>query len=321
MDRIKYDKPSLNFKEQVDLLIKRGMIIDDRKRAERLLANISYYRLSAYMLPYKINKDGVIIDRFRDGTNWNEVYRLYLFDRKLRLLVFDAIERIEIAIRTQIIYQLSQKYGSHWQDKREIFKAPRDIITKDGMSIHIDIYDELQKHISNQLINNHAEEFLVHYRNTYCEPVNPPSWMCVEIMFFNQLLKICNGLKKRSDLTDLSNYFSLPPSAFCSWLHTLNFIRNICAHHARLWNRTFNIVPEKLIHAQPGKVWLNGTSVVQTSRCYYLFSIINYFLQTANPTSSFKLRLVKLLTDYEDVVSLKVLGFPEDWKKEEMWSV
>lgn len=103
----------MSYTEQVTLLQSRGMSVSDIPRAERLLANISYYRLSAYMLPYKKKENGTIIDNFKEGTTWDMVYDLYVFDRKLRLLVFDAIERLEIAVRTQIIYQLSHKYGSH----------------------------------------------------------------------------------------------------------------------------------------------------------------------------------------------------------------
>ena len=98
-----FNKPPLTYEKQVELLLSRGLIVTDRKRAERHLANISYYRLSAYMLPYKKKENGIIIDTFKEGTTWDDIYDLYVFDRKLRLLVFDAIERLEVAIRTQII--------------------------------------------------------------------------------------------------------------------------------------------------------------------------------------------------------------------------
>jgi abortive infection bacteriophage resistance protein len=71
-------------------------------------------------------------------------------------------------------------------------------------------------------------------------------------MYFNHLSRICTGLKKRADVNDIASYFALPPQTFCSWLHTMNYIRNICAHHARLWNRDMNIVPENCYFP---KVW------------------------------------------------------------------
>lgn len=118
---MKYTKPPLTYEQQVTLLKERGLIIDDEIRAERLLSHISYYRLSAYMLPFRKLDGGNYLDQFKEGTSWDDVYNLYLFDRKLRLLVFDAIERIEVSIRTQITYQLSHKYGSHWQTDASIF--------------------------------------------------------------------------------------------------------------------------------------------------------------------------------------------------------
>ncbi len=227
-----YKKPPLSYTEQVALLQSRGTFVPDIPRAERLLANISYYRLSPYMLPYKKKENGTIIDSFKEGTTWDMVYDLYVFDRKLRLLVFDAIERLEIAIRTQIIYQLSHKYGSHWQDNPSIFKAPERRVLRDGSIVTFDVYAEIQKHISDQLHSNRAEVFIQHYRNKYDNPVNPPSWMSVEIMYFNHLSRICTGLKSRADINGIADYFGLPPKTFCSWLHTMNYVRNLCASQA-----------------------------------------------------------------------------------------
>ena len=143
-----YNKQPLTYTEQVDLLRSRGMLISDNLRTERHLANISYYRLSAYMLPYKQKENGKILDSFRKGVTWDMVYNLYVFDRKLRLLVFDAIERLEVAIRAQIIYQLSHKYGAHWQDRRVIFKETVNITFRDGRMVTKDVYDNIQNHIS-----------------------------------------------------------------------------------------------------------------------------------------------------------------------------
>ena len=183
----RYNKPPLNYSEQVKLLESRGLIIGNKKKAERLLANISYYRLSAYMLPYKVCMNGFIQDLFKDGTTLDMVYDLYKFDRKLRLLLFDAIERIEVAIRTQIVTQLSLKYGSHWQDNRSIFREPRQCRRRNGTTFTDDVFSDIQEHIQDRLRNDRSETFIQHYQETYSEPPNPPSWMSVEIMYFNQL--------------------------------------------------------------------------------------------------------------------------------------
>lgn len=315
-----YNKPPLTYREQVELLKSRGVSFADEQEAEMHLANISYYRLSAYMLPYKKKVGGDIIDQFKEGTTWEMIYRLYAFDRKLRLIVFDAIERLEIAIRTQIIYQLSHKYGSHWQDNANIFHPETTKTLRDGRKVTFDAYGEIQKHIKEQLHNNKAEVFIKHYSSKYDRPENPPSWMSVEVMYFNHLSRICTGLKKRADINGIASYFALPPQTFCSWLHAINYLRNLCAHHARVWNRDMNIIPEKLLFSK-SLDWISNPDTVQRSKAYYFFCMLNYLLQTANPTSPFKQRLIDLLEEYRDVVSLNAMGFPNNWKDEKIWEV
>lgn len=313
-----YKKPPLTYTEQVELLISRGLLVSDKKRAERHLSNISYYRLSAYMRPYKQIAKGVILDDFIPGTTWDMVYNLYVFDRKLRLLVFDAIERLEVAIRTQIIYQLSHKYDSHWQDDKNIFNSPKTITLRDGRKVVKDVYVDIQRHIKEQLNNNKAEEFIQHYCCKYDSPENPPSWMSVEVMYFNHLSRICTELKNRSDKTEIAEYFSLPPDIFCSWLHTINYVRNICAHHARLWNRGLDITP-KVLKFSRVRVWISKPDTVKRSRIYYFLCMLNYLLQTINPTSTFKQRLKALLEEYSEIVSTDAMGFPHDWVNEKIW--
>lgn len=314
----RYNKPALTFSEQVDLLISRGLIINDRKRVERILANISYYRLSAYMLPFKVCQNGVIINRFEEGTTWDMVYDLYKFDRKLRLLMFDSIERIEVAVRTQIVNQLSLKYGSHWQDNRSIFKEPVTRRRRNGSVFTDDVYADIQSHISDRLRNDRSEAFIQHYRETYSEPVNPPSWMSVEIMYFSQLSRICEGLKQRADVSGIARYFSLPPQTFLSWLHAMNFTRNLCAHHSRMWNRDMNIVPEKLGFSRNLK-WISNPDTARRNKVYYSLCMIYYLLQTVNPRTHFKKKLFDLLEQYSHVVNLNSMGFADNWTDDDFW--
>ena len=271
------------------------------------LSNINYYRLSAYMLPFKQKNDMVYCDNFIVGTTWDNVYDLYKFDRKLRLLLLDAIERIEVAVRTQIAYTLSMKYGSHWQDNSSIFKEGN------GWKY----FDDIQKHIADQLKNNLSEVFIKHYREKYTSPINPPSWMCVEILYFNQLSRICDNLKDRKDVTEISKHFALPPEIFCSWLHTLNYIRNLCAHHSRLWNRDIAIVPLKLKFSKTN-IWISNPDIVQRKRMYYVFCMISYLLKSCNSTSTFNTRLKNLFVDYP-IVNLKYMGFPDNWEEDKFW--
>ena len=317
----KYTKPALTFEQQIELLRNRGLQITDEARAIRHLSNISYYRLSAYMLPFKEYDDkGCVVNAFKSGTTWDDVYNLYRFDRKFRLLIFDAIERIEIALRTQIIYQLSHKYGSHWQDNAAIFKL-KHYRDKNGEQQTYCLYNKLQKHIADLLQANNRVDFIEHYLNKYDDPKNPPSWMCMELMYFNELSKICTNLTNRRDITDIAKFFDVPSDkVFCSWLHAINYIRNICAHHARLWNIRLSIQPEKFYYKGTGKIWLTDAevNVVQSSKVYYFMCVILYLLETVNPNSKFKKHFFELLEKYPNV-DVGYMGFPKEWKEHPLW--
>lgn len=283
---MKYEKPPLTYQQQIEFLKSRGLVFDDESKAESQLSNVSYYRLSAYMLPFKKNMHGDIIDEFRCGTTWKDVYNLYVFDRKLRLLVFDAIEKIEVAIRCQLVYVLSHKYGSHWQDNPDVLKAPYTRTLNNGEVKTINVYADIQRHLSEQLSNQQAELFIKHYCETYDEPVNPPSWMSVEIMYF------------------------------ISWLHTISYVRNICAHHARLWNREIKIVPSGLRFSRD-RVWISNPGKAKRSKIYYILCMINFLLQSVNPNSSFSERLKLLIKEYKPKIS--AMGFPENRENENIW--
>ena len=314
-----YTKPALTIDQQIDLLEKRGLLIPDHERAHRHLSNISYYRLSAYMLPYRVlDASGNYLDQFVPGATWDDVYNLYKFDRKLRLLVFDAIERIEIALRTQVIYQLSHKYGPHWQDQGTLFQPPY-YIPKTGRTY--DVFQDIQKHINDELNKNKKVNFIEHYLNTYDNPPTPPSWMSVELLYFSELSKICQNLKLRKDRTDLANAFGVKDDkVFCSWLHTLNYIRNICAHHSRLWNILLDITPTKYLNKDKSKVWLTDAEVktAQSSKLYYTLCVILYLLQTVNPKTKFRQHFRDLLAKYPKV-NVGYMGFPTGWETHPLW--
>lgn len=315
---MKYCKPSLSIESQIRLIESRGVVFEDKAKALRHLSSISYYRLSAYMIPFK-EKDinGRVVDKFKRETKWDDIVNLYRFDRKFRLLIFDAIERIEIGLRTQLIYQLSQKYGSHWHTVNSIFKPITYTDKKTGNTISKDIYIDINKHIKEQLESNKSTEFIKHYANKYSYPKTPPSWMSVEIMYFNQLSLICSALRNNKDLVDLANFYSLPKDKFTSWLHTINYIRNICAHHSRLWNISLQVQPAKMQFSKTKK-WISSPKTAQSSKMYYTICIILYFLQTINPNTKFRTHLNNLFNEFPSV-DKGFMGFPDNWKNEEIW--
>lgn len=323
---MKYNKPPLTYQAQAELWKSRGLVIDDESRAIHYLANISYYRLSAYALPFQTKKDV-----FDAGTNFNQLLNLYLFDRELRLLVFNAIERLEVSIRARMIYELAHKYGSHWQDNATIFKAPYRIKNrKTGDYFTVDVFSEVQDMIGRTSREKHPETFIKHYKNTYSKPVNPPSWMCLEVLTLGQLSKLYNGLKDNKDKAMIATVFGVHHTVFKSWLHTLTYVRNICGHHGRLWNREVAIEPQWLL--KPKKPWLSSEFEGVTNRTFYALSVIKYLLQTANPTHHLKKHLEDLIAKYPDA-PIQYMGIPSikndtskddtniliDWQNQPLW--
>ncbi len=119
---VRFDKPHRTLQQQLSLLQHRGLIVQNLEVAERYLGHLNYYRLSAYWIPFLENRQ---TNRFKKGTKFEDVLNLYIFDRELRLLVLDAIERIEVSIRSKWAYYLSQQHGAHAHLNGALFKSTK----------------------------------------------------------------------------------------------------------------------------------------------------------------------------------------------------
>lgn len=314
MSKKAYNKVPLTFQDQLTLLKKRDLVIDDEPKAINYLSEISYYRLSAYFLPYQKTKD-----TFNEATSFKQIIDTYSFDRELRLLIFDCIERIEIAIRTQIVYGMASHYNdSHWQDNKSLFITP--YYNKIGNLV--DPYSDFQSIISKAKTARTPEVFIKHYVDSYNSPSNPPSWMCLELLTMGELSHLYRGLKNNSDRKRIADFFDVHPTVFVSWLHTLTYIRNICAHHSRLWNRDLAIEPEKLL--KPVGNWISKP-FENNKRMFYFICVLKYLITRANPTNSLKNKLQILFKKYP-TIPIQYMGIPSDgkgnmldWETENIW--
>ena len=314
MSKIVYRKPPLSFPDQLLLLKSRGLSIENEPKALSYLQEISYYRLSAYFLPYQRVKD-----TFNAGTTFEQIIANYTFDRELRLLVFDCIERLEIAIRTQIIYGMATHYqDSHWQDNKNLFITP--YYNKVGRLV--DPYSDFQSIISKAKTARTPEVFIKHYIDNYSRPANPPSYMCLELLTMGELSHLYQGLRNNSDKKRIADFFEVHHTVFTSWLHTLSYVRNLCAHHSRLWNRDLAIEPGKLLKAKGP--WVSQP-FENNKRVFYFICVLKYMLQRANPGNSLKDKLVSLFNKYP-TIPIQFLGIPSDgkgnmldWQNEALW--
>jgi abortive infection bacteriophage resistance protein len=310
-----YDKAPLSFSDQVALLRSRGLEIPDEAKALAYLNEISYYRLSAYFLPYQRVKDS-----FNAGVTFDQILDTYTFDRELRLLVFDCIERIEVAIRTQMIYQMALHHkDSHWQDKQHHFVKPY----YNTIGRPVDPYNGLQSIISRAMTARKPEVFIHHYRNTYDVPRNPPAWMCLELLTIGELSNLYRGLNDKGDKKRIADFFGVHQKVFVSWLHTLTYVRNLCAHHSRLWNRDLAIEPTRLL--TPIGPWI-GPAFENNSRVFYFICVMKYLLGRANPSNHLGAKLEGLFKKYPNV-PVQFMGIPSDetgnmldWQSEPIWT-
>lgn len=295
MGKTLYNKPALTFEEQLIQLEERGLTIENKDKALHLLQNISYYRLSGYWYPFLEEPKSAHL--FKKEASFEQGFKLYCFDRELRKLIMGELEKIEIAVRTQLIYQLSHKHGAYWFLEKAIF---RDL-------------EKLRKTVSKirTETNRSQEDFIDNFSKKYTQKL-PPSWMTLEVTSFGVLSSLYSNLQK--DKRGIANYFGLDDKTFSSWLHTLLYVRNICAHHSRLWNKKLRISP--IIPKSPRKTFL--TTSANNDKVYYILSMVIYLLNTINPNHSFRMRLNDLFDKYPSV-DLKALGFSDKWKEEELW--
>jgi abortive infection bacteriophage resistance protein len=264
------------------------------------LSNISYYRLRAYTFQFQLNN--VENQPFQDDITFEEIIKIYDFDAKLRVLIFKAIEKIEISFRAQIVYHYAQNYGSHWQLNDHLF---RDL-------------DRYNKHVESlkKEVDRSNELFIEHYKSKYSDPIEPPSWMSFEVISFGLLSKMFQNLKKGPEKIILTRHFGLNDvSVLESWMFCFSMLRNICAHHGRVWNRRLNSIK---LPTNPTYSFLSNSSIYR-NKLYTTLTCIEYLLNVINQESTFK-KCLKDLIYSNEYVRLKEMGFPENWQKEELWS-
>jgi abortive infection bacteriophage resistance protein len=237
----KYTKPALPLDNQADLLFSRGLTGITKEKLIKILSTINYYRLRGYTYPYQDNSRSD--SPFLSGSCWSYILNDYMFDLQLRTLLFEAIGQIEIAFRTQLELCLSLAYDSHWYENRSLFHNDGRL-TQD--------LKELQGHWDRS-----REIFKEHYESEYDTSVMPPSWMIFETTTFGIVSKFFSNLERnipaKSQVSAFLGFTKSSTKVFISWMQHINLVRNICAHHSRLFSRSF-IRAEGLIPRPLGRM-------------------------------------------------------------------
>ena len=296
-----YLKPALTFETQLTQLEDRGLIVTDRDHALAQLSSVSYYRLSAYWQPFKERDEhGVIADRFKDGTSFDDAMMLYDFDRNLRMLVMDAIERIEVQIRTRITYHLGHKYGAFAHDDPSNFHPQFD---------HQRWIAKMEEETKRS-----RDAFIANYKNKYDGFPTIPIWMLTEVMSLGSLSHFYKGLA-HDDKRAISGQFGLHHQCLENWLHVLNYVRNVCAHHSRLWNRELAIRPGKTKDAN----WLPPVTP-RNDRVFFILLMLCHLLKSNCNGDDWPDACSVLLGPMAAIEQWRVaMGMPENWKEHPVW--
>lgn len=320
-----YNHPHLSFEEQADLLISRGLIADREILIQRL-QDVGYTRFSAYLHPFQ-DVRGTGRKTFKPGSTLDAAWKLYLFDRKLRLVLMDAMERVEIALRSRLAYYHTQagtpfayadaSYFPHW------YKYP-DILVK--------LHQASIRHGTNMPGAETLAPFFAKYGDCHDYP---PFWIAIGTMDFGTLVYLYSNSSKAIRVA-VAAAWGLDTSPLGSWLTSLRLLRNCCAHHCRIWNRSFSSYPN--LHHASSPAWRHVYS--ETHGCWVkpipgdcrksledyrqnlgpLLFICRYLLRRVAPSSRWHERVTSLLMEAEqNGISLISAGLPEHWATHPLW--
>lgn len=296
-------KPHKTIEEQIELLKSRGMEFRDEVQAQHFLRYISYYRLKGYWWDAQID---FVNHCFKEETYFEDILDRYTFDRRLRLILMDGIERIEVSLRTQLIYHVSQYHGPLWYQNSQIFSNP--VKHADNLSNLMREFDYSQ------------EIFIKDHKNKHPNS-DPESWKIMEIASMGTLSKFYKLLNNQLPAkTLIANDMGLNfQNELSSWLLSITYIRNIAAHHSRIYGRDMVFKP-KLDIRNPKKSWLNTILTInQMSKAFSTISCIVFLCNQVTPGHQIKSKIIDLI-DSHPVVPIENLGFSNGWRLHPIWS-
>jgi abortive infection bacteriophage resistance protein len=296
-----YAKPALSYADQALLLKQRGLVIGDDALAASLLARVSYYRLSAYWFPFRRrNANGCLLSAVGPGTHLESVMELYEFDRKLRILVMDALERVEVSIRTAVTYRIGMAYGAFGHESPANFHPKFD-------------HGGWIRKLRDETLRS-SDAFVSHFAGRYEEFPALPIWMTTELISLGTLSRLFKGMQP-GDKRAVAQPMNLHHRRLQDWLHVLTYVRNVCAHHSRLWNRELAIRPA----AMPEPHW-NSPLLPRQDRVFCVLLMLRHLLRQFGNGDAWRDQCNALLRPVAANPQLRVvMGMGHDWIDHPHW--
>ena len=283
----------------MELLASRNLHIEDEAQAIRYLESIGYYRLSGYMYHLQLPDKS---HRFLPGTRFDDIVNLYKFDKKLRAVVMEYMERIEVALRAKLTDSYSLAYDFFWYANEDLFA---------DKGLHASILAEITEDFKQP-----KEQFLQTYKRNYRDEPLPPSQMALETLSLGKLTRLYKALRSDELKIQLATDFRLPASTLETWLVWLTNVRNVCAHHARLWNRNMSAERPLMPSRKSFKFAIPMPENANTNM-YGVVALMHRLLACFNPGNSFAAKVESLVREYG--VDGRLMGLPADWEQTAVW--
>lgn len=289
-------KPPLTYQEQIHRLIDvHNLKIADHKQAEDILKKSNYYRLSAYGIGLKQPDDP---EKYIDGVTIEQLYRLYLFDSELKNALIHIVELIEIQLRSQLAYHLSMKYGADGYMTPSNFM---NVVNSDGIPYHAMIIDKFNAERARQRETPFVKHHETKYNGKY------PVWVAIELFTFGNVASMYS-IMFDDDRSAIADLYQTTPDYLKSWILSLVEVRNICAHYGRLYNMPLKQSPR--LYKEFKKYRSNNLN-----KLFPVILTIQRILCANADWVNFSIRLESIMDEYNDVVKLSFIGFPQNWKE------
>ena len=278
----------------------RGLTIVDESFATHCLKHYNYYRLSVYARPFLETPDP---PKFKDGTCFEDVWQLYCFDRELRQLVHEATKRFEISARSRWAFELGHACGPlSYEDPANFTATSR--------------HSESLAKLDEQIAQSH-EDFIAHFRTKYSLQ-RPPIWAACELMSFGVVSRMF-ALKDLRIKRRIAGTYNLPETIMESLLHHLTYVRNLCAHHSRLWNRRFTITSSLPVSIPANVAQSVNRRDPDNRKIYNTLVLLTHTCSIVDRTHDWRTRLLTLLG--RSPIWCGRMGFPVNWEKLPIWTI
>lgn len=325
---MEYTKKWLPLEAQVERLVQRGLEIEDPARAVRLLESVGYYRVIGYLYPFlesekQDDDEGRttirVLNKYRPGTALHHAESIIDFDRRLRLLVMEGVERIEVAVRMRIGYVLGRASPFAHEDPAcfddSFTRANTD--SRDPSPSRQVLWLERVK----ERRDSSDEQFVAHFRQKYDDHM--PVWALTELLELGHLSNLYRGMLQK-DAAEVAAAFGIPHKKMMgSWLASLNYVRNVAAHHARLFNRKLQNAPARpAVSLVPLLDHLRDPAAPKGDfSTYNALAIIAYMLGSIEAERSWAPRLAELFRAFptSHALSVQSMGVPRDWQALDLW--